>query len=432
MGRTFLARFAAGLVRLIFKKRLSSPASMEWNLRFERRWRWAAAPPRSLRRVADVTEVPPGDVAPCRLYRVEPKKGARSTLLYLHGGCYTFPITPFHWDLIRELAAQAGARVFVALYPLAPESTVTRTLDAVAAVYARHVLPAADADGHGVGLAGDSAGGGLSLALAQRLAAGAGVPGTPRQADSLLLLSPWLDASLTAHADAVAAVEPLDAMLRVPGLVHAARLYAGSAEPARPVSRYHTTKTWLRDVGRANAAADAAPGASRPAPVPLTDPRVSPLYGPVAGLPRAVTLLIGTRDIFVADCRAWRDRVAAEAAAAAAAAPAAGDAAAAADTASTQPPTTAAAVPRLRYIEGADMIHVWPLLARLGVRESIAAVAQIASAVREDNVTAAASLEAATDKAAAQPAAAEASAPAPVGVPPATPSAGTSAAATPV
>jgi epsilon-lactone hydrolase len=414
MGRTFLARFAAGLVRLIFKSRLRSPASMEWNLRFERRWRWAAAPPRSLRRVADVTEVPHGDAAPCRLYRVEPK-GATCTLLYLHGGCYTFPITPFHWDLIRELAAQAGARVFVALYPLAPESTVTRTLDAVAAVYARHVLPAAEADGHGVGLMGDSAGAGLSLALAQRLAAGAGVPGTPRQADSLLLLSPWLDASLTAHADAVAAVEPSDAMLRVPGLVHAAHLYAGSAALSTPVTRYHRTKAWLRDVGAANAAADAAPGAAPPAPVPLSDPRVSPLHGPVAGLPRAVTLLIGTRDIFLADCRAWRDRVAAEAAAAAAAA--------AAGTSATA--TTAAGaggVPRLRYVEGADMIHVWPLLARLGVRESVQAVAQIAASVREDTITVAA--EAA--KAAPPPPAP------PAGAPPATPSAATSAAATPV
>ncbi|MFD1860535.1 alpha/beta hydrolase fold domain-containing protein [Aeromicrobium camelliae] len=142
-------------------------------------------------------------------------------VFYVHGGGYVHPLTADYWHLVRDLA-RAGIEVVVPAYPLAPDATVDGVLPRLQqlAVESLGDLPTV--------LMGDSAGGALVLVLAQRLRDEAG----PRP-DGVVMLSPWLDATL--DEDAVAGLEASDPMLAESGLRAAGRWWAGSRSPADPL-----------------------------------------------------------------------------------------------------------------------------------------------------------------------------------------------------
>ncbi|RBY74704.1 esterase [Blastococcus sp. TF02-09] len=155
---------------------------------------------------------------------VAPRNGGTGrAAVYLHGGSYTGEIAKQHWALISSLA-DAGVRVEVPLYGLAPQHTYREAYPFVTEVY-RELL--AEADASAVTIAGDSAGGGLALGFAQTLAA-EGLP-QPRR---LVLLSPWLDLTLS-HPD-LPALEPRDPWLNIDGTVEAGKVWAGGDDPTQP------------------------------------------------------------------------------------------------------------------------------------------------------------------------------------------------------
>jgi acetyl esterase/lipase len=198
------------------------------------------------------------------VYTLAPRREAGAGhVLYLHGGAYVFGIARQHWQFLARLVDRLGCTITVPLYPLAPEHTHEDALALAVRVYrdlARAVAPSE------LTLMGDSAGGGMSLALAQLLA-GERLP----QPAHVVLLAPWLDATMSDPA--TASLEPLDPMLAAPGLVEAGRMYAGRDDPR--------------------------------------DPRISPLYGRLDGL-APLSLFVGTRDILLVDARRLRARAAAE------------------------------------------------------------------------------------------------------------------------
>ena len=104
---------------------------------------------------------------------------------------------------------------------------------------------------------GDSAGGGLALALAQKLKE-ENLP-QPKQ---LILLSPWLD--LAMDNPGIKLIDPLDPFLGIEGLKKAGKAYAGDT--------------------------------------PLTHPLLSPIFGSMEGLGR-ISLFMGSKDILAADAR---------------------------------------------------------------------------------------------------------------------------------
>lgn len=182
--------------------------------------------------------------------------------IYLHGGAYVSEIAPQHWALVSRLA-DAGVRVEVPSYGLAPRHTYRDAYPFVTDVY-RDLL--AEVDASAITVLGDSAGGGLALGLARTLQ-DAGLP-QPRR---LVLIAPWLD--LTLSNPNLPAVEARDPWLSSAGLHVAAEAWAGGDDP--------------------------------------TDPRLSPLNGPLAGL-APVDVYVGTRDICLPDALLLRDRGAAE------------------------------------------------------------------------------------------------------------------------
>lgn len=152
---------------------------------------------------------------PAELLR--PREGARSdvAVLYLHGGAFRIGSASMYRNLTASLAKRCRAEVFVPDYRLTPEHAFPAAHDDALAA-ARALI--AERPGVGLVLAGDSAGGGLVLSVAQRLAA----DGDTRVV-GCLLVSPWLD--LTMSGDSARTKEANDPMLSRDGLLFAGADY---------------------------------------------------------------------------------------------------------------------------------------------------------------------------------------------------------------
>ncbi len=146
-------------------------------------------------------------------------------ILYLHGGAYTGGSLRTHRGIAAQIAIAGGAPVHLADYRLAPEHPHPAAIEDALAAY-RGLLETG-LDPKSVVLAGDSAGAGLSLALAARLGEGAG----PLPA-GLVLLNGWFD--LTNAGPSMEANRRRDVGLARPHLVESADQYRAGAELANP------------------------------------------------------------------------------------------------------------------------------------------------------------------------------------------------------
>ena len=84
-------------------------------------------------------------------------------VLYLHGGAYVLGSGRAYRHLVSRLAAALGAPVWVPDYRLAPEHPFPAALDDALAAY----TAVAAAEPNPIAIVGDSAGGGLALAVAR-------------------------------------------------------------------------------------------------------------------------------------------------------------------------------------------------------------------------------------------------------------------------
>jgi monoterpene epsilon-lactone hydrolase len=111
---------------------------------------------------------------------------AGATLLYLHGGGYIGCHPGTHRELISRLTVASGCRAIAIDYRKAPHHPYPAALDDALAAY--DALRAEGVPAERIFVGGDSAGGGLALALSLTLRE-RGQP-MPR---GLVLLSPWVD-----------------------------------------------------------------------------------------------------------------------------------------------------------------------------------------------------------------------------------------------
>lgn len=133
-------------------------------------------------------------IAPCRLDGVPAERlmpehpKPAPVLLYFHGGGYCIGAPVTHRPLCAELAWRGRHTVYSVDYRLAPEHPFPAALDDAEAAFRGLIRLGHSAED--IVLVGDSAGGGLALALATALQErGEALPA------ALVLLSPWLDLS---------------------------------------------------------------------------------------------------------------------------------------------------------------------------------------------------------------------------------------------
>jgi monoterpene epsilon-lactone hydrolase len=244
------------MLRLIRRNRIyASPQGLHRGIAQTRR----AGPARPTAALARELHIGQEAVASREVFRVRSRrtKPVAARVVYFHGGAYVRPITSFHWRLLAELAHATGVELVVPLYPLAPEHHGLAALE-----FAHQVHQKESAQGEPLILMGDSAGGGLALALAAALRDQGAA-----SARRLILITPWVDVELP-HPDALA-IEPHDPMLAVVGARLAGQLYAGS--------------------------------------LPTSHPAISPIRGALHGLP-PMSLFVAGRDILGPDAIAFADK----------------------------------------------------------------------------------------------------------------------------
>jgi epsilon-lactone hydrolase len=150
--------------------------------------------------------------------------GSQPTVVHFHGGgyCVGSALTPRSWA--AHLSAQAGCRVVLPEYRLAPEHPHPAGLqDARAVIKALY----GETEPGSVVVSGDSAGGGLALSLILSLRD----EGQPLPA-GCILLSPWLD--LGRDRRAVPELVRRDVLLTPEWLDACARAYADPSAWAEP------------------------------------------------------------------------------------------------------------------------------------------------------------------------------------------------------
>jgi phosphinothricin tripeptide acetyl hydrolase len=159
---------------------------------------------------------------------VRPPGAGRAVVLYLHGGGYVIGSPRSHRHVAAAIATAAHATALLLDYRRAPEHPFpAAVLDAVAAY--RWLLEGVGISAASVVIAGDSAGGGLTLATLIALR-DAGVP-LPAAG---VCISPWTDltCSLPSHATK-AAVDPIVDTTMVRSM---AKAYLGTADPRTPLA----------------------------------------------------------------------------------------------------------------------------------------------------------------------------------------------------
>jgi monoterpene epsilon-lactone hydrolase len=156
---------------------------------------------------------------------ITPKHPDEGVILYLHGGGYVSCSAATHRPITASLARLSHLPVFALNYRLAPESRFPAAIDDALTGYQWLI-----AQGHTPGkiaLAGDSAGGGLVLALSAR----ARDLGLPLPACGVCF-SGWTDLAVT--GESIRTNDGRCAMFRPENIPEFAAAYLGGKSPAEP------------------------------------------------------------------------------------------------------------------------------------------------------------------------------------------------------
>ena len=181
-------------------------------------------------------------------------------IVFLHGGGYSAEPTIVHWNMVDFILRQMSAHVTFIDYPLAPEHTCFDCLGMVVDAYTELFKD----DAQEIILMGDSAGGGLALALAQHI----NYLKMSIKPKKIILLSPWLDVSMEDEIPTELAKS--DPVLDVDTLKTLGKSYAGDID--------------------------------------MKDYRCSPLFGSLENL-GDIALFIGTHDILYVQAEKFKEKM---------------------------------------------------------------------------------------------------------------------------
>lgn len=159
---------------------------------------------------------------------LRPPAAGTTVVLYLHGGGYVIGSPRSHRHLAAAIARAAEARALLLDYRRAPEHPFPAAVDDALAAY-RWLLDSAGVAPSSIVVAGDSAGGGLTVAtlLAARDA------GLPHPAAGVCI-SPWVDLACNLPTYATrAAVDPVVDATLVQAM---AKAYLSGADPHTPLA----------------------------------------------------------------------------------------------------------------------------------------------------------------------------------------------------
>ena len=157
-----------------------------------------------------------------KIFIIRPKEETEEEkkILYFHGGAYMAEMSSYHWEFIEKLVLDTKMTVIIPDYPLTPKYTYKDVFKMVKPLYKEILEQIKPED---LILMGDSAGGGLSLALLEEMSEeNYELPG------KTILISPWLDVRL--ENEKIDEVQKKDKELNKETLKLAGIAYAGGEE----------------------------------------------------------------------------------------------------------------------------------------------------------------------------------------------------------
>ena len=188
-----------------------------------------------------------------KVWIIHPKSGPSDrAYIHFHGGAYVLGLMRLHFDLAAQLSERSGVSVLLPDYPLSPNAEVKEITAFASSVLDHAVERWGDEQ---VKIGGGSAGGNLAMAVAlYRRENKLSLP------PHILLMSPWVDLEMAHPANDGPSKEVC--FTDATDLRRAANLYAGD--------------------------------------VPVVDPRVSPTFADLSGLP-PISIFTGDVDLLHAD-----------------------------------------------------------------------------------------------------------------------------------
>jgi epsilon-lactone hydrolase len=187
-------------------------------------------------------------------WSIAPGSDPSRVLLFFHGGGYCSGSILSHRRMVTEAGRAAGARTLAVAYSLAPEHPFPAAYDDALAAW--RFLREQGVAANRIAVGGDSAGGGLTVALINRLRdAGESGPACA------WLASPWTD--LTMSGETLATKDAVDPLIHKGYLEELANAYLPSGMDRR-------------------------------------DPRVSPLYADMKGFPPTL-IQVGSNETLLSD-----------------------------------------------------------------------------------------------------------------------------------
>jgi monoterpene epsilon-lactone hydrolase len=178
---------------------------------------------------------------------------ANRTILYFHGGSYNAGSIKTHRVLVANIASASKARLLIVDYRLAPEFPFPAAIEDAKLAY--EWLLENGCSPNEVILVGDSAGGGLTLALLHSIK-----KSKLRMPAAAVCLSPWTD--LSGRGESLTKNARKDILLNAENLRKSASIYIGTAD--------------------------------------VTDPLVSPIYANMEGFP-ALLIQVGSDELLLSD-----------------------------------------------------------------------------------------------------------------------------------
>jgi acetyl esterase/lipase len=179
-------------------------------------------------------------------------------IIYLHGGGYVYEINSVHWNFLAKISRALNCTITIPIYPLLPDHKGKEIFNMLVPIYEKII---SEVKAENIVIMGDSAGGGMSLALVELLSKKQ-LP----QPSNIILISPALDMTYTNNQ--LYKVAELDPMLALPSLSEIGKLYGGKKG----------AKHYL----------------------------ISPIYGDFNGLGK-ISVFTGTNDILHPDAKKFRD-----------------------------------------------------------------------------------------------------------------------------
>ena len=155
-----------------------------------------------------------------KVFIIEPKikSDENKYILYFHGGSYVAETSQEHWNFLEKLCKDTGYTIILPDYPLTPKYTYKDVFNMIEPLY-KEIIEKVDTKN--LIMMGDSAGGGMALALEEKL--GEEYKELP---EKLILISPWLDTRMTNPE--IDEIEPLDKDLKKEALKIAGIAYSGN------------------------------------------------------------------------------------------------------------------------------------------------------------------------------------------------------------